>query len=427
MHVIITAIGSAGDVHPFVGIGRTLLARGHRVSFCTSAAFASLIERNGFNFLPLGTVEEYNALMADPELWNPKTSLKSLWSAVASLLREQYACLENACDDQTVLLGSLWAFSARLLHEKKGVPLITAQVSPYGFWSSFAPSTNAPGTNLPDFVPYPVRRLLLNFVERAHLDRTIAPALNEFRAQLGLAPVKHIISRWICSPGQALGLFPDWFAPVQRDWPAGTLLTGFPLFDDPEAHEPDIPLERFLSEAPPVVFTPGSTLVDADQYFAAAAQALKLTRRRGLFLTSQPVDPALLADGTILVRRYVPLSSILARCAALVHHGGIGTLALAIAAAIPQVATPFAHDQFDNAARMVRLGCGVQVFAPLTGESLAAALETALNSDDIRANCQRYQTRISHGQSAGETVAQRLEALVRPATGAPKSRLAAAH
>jgi rhamnosyltransferase subunit B len=58
MHVIITAVGSAGDVHPFVGIGRTLVARGHRVTFCASAAFAPLIERCGFNFLPLGTREE---------------------------------------------------------------------------------------------------------------------------------------------------------------------------------------------------------------------------------------------------------------------------------------------------------------------------------------------------------------------------------
>ncbi|WP_248802874.1 glycosyltransferase [Pseudomonas sp. MWU13-2100] len=411
MHVIITAIGSAGDVHPFVGIGRTLAARGHRITFCASAAFAPLIERCGFTFLPLGTREEYDKVMADPALWHPRTSLPTLWKTIASTLREQYRLLEQACDDQTVMLGSLWAFSARLLQEKRGIPLITAQVSPFGFWSAAAPSTHPPGTNLPAWFPYPVKRTLMSVIERLFLDRAMAPELNGFRSELGLPPAKRIISQWISSPDRVLGLFPEWFAPVQHDWPTQTGLTGFPLFDESSFQETDAELDDFLNAASPVVFTPGSTMVDSGQYFAAAVGALKLINRRGVFLTNQPVDPTVAAEGRILVRRYVPMSRILPQSSALVHHGGVGTTALAIAAGVPQIATPFAHDQFDNAARMERLGCGLRVFPPASAESLAKALDQVLNSHEVRASCDRYRKLIPSGESACEAAALQIEAL----------------
>lgn len=208
-----------------------------------------------------------------------------------------------------------------------------------------------------------------------------------------------------------MGLFPDWFAPIQQDWPAQTVLTGFPLFDESGFEAPDAELEDFLNAAPPVVFTPGSTTVNAEQYFAAAAKALKLIDRRGVFLTSQPVDPSLSCDGRILVRPYVPMSRILPHTSALVHHGGVGTTALAIAAGVPQIVTPFAHDHFDNAARMQRLGCGLQVFTPASAESLASALDTVLNSADVRASCDHYSKAMASGDSAREAAALQIEAI----------------
>ena len=47
-----------------------------------------------------------------------------------------------------------------------------------------------------------------------------------------------------------------------------------------------------------------------------------------------------------------------ARAAAIVHQGGIGTTAQALASGHPSLVVPFAHDQFDNAERVARLGVG---------------------------------------------------------------------
>ena len=55
---------------------------------------------------------------------------------------------------------------------------------------------------------------------------------------------------------------------------------------------------------------------------------------------------------------YIPFSQILPRCAALIHHGGIGSTAQALAAGIPQLIMAMAFDQMDNAARVERLKAG---------------------------------------------------------------------
>src|SRR5581483_3849943 len=62
------------------------------------------------------------------------------------------------------------------------------------------------------------------------------------------------------------------------------------------------------------------------------------------------------APESIFVADYVPYSSIMPRCAAIVHQGGIGTTAQALRAGRPMLVVPWSHDQPDNAERVRRLG-----------------------------------------------------------------------
>ncbi len=414
MHILIIAIGSAGDVHPFLGLGRSFLARGHRVSFCASPAFQPLVERCGMRFLPFGTAEEYHAAMNNPALWNPRTSLTTLWQAIATQLRPLYDLLAAEADEDTVMLGSLWAFSARLVQEKLGVPLLTAQVSPSTILSAQRPPVHKRFT-IPETLPGGMRSALLWMIERGVLDRICGPQLNGLRRELGLAPVSRIMGRWMHSPQGVLGLFPEWFAPPQSDWPAQISLTGFPLFDEAGFHTVDAELDAFLKAGtPPVVFTPGSTMLDGQGFFTAALQALRKLGRRGIFLAKDPAQSPPLPP-EILLRNYVPMSALLPRSAALVHHGGIGTTALALAAGIPQVATPFAHDQFDNSARLERLGCGVRLDAPAPAQPLTAALDQLLNDPAVTAKCRELQGRVASSEAACGKAADLVEAVGRSA------------
>lgn len=419
--VIITAIGSAGDVHPLLGIGAALAARGHEIVFCTHPPFAEAVSRQGFAFVPIGTAAEYETAMANPALWHPRTSFRTLWAVIAPTLRAHFDTLAALTDSDTVLVGTLWAFSARLMQELYRVPFVSVQVSPSTLLSAHAPPTH-PRLTIPRGWPLAAKTALLRLIEHQALDKVCGPALNALRAELALAPARRIFGEWLHSTDGVLCLFPDWFAQAQPDWPAPRCLSGFPLFNDTGVHAPDPQLDAFLAAGErPVVFTAGSTLIDQARYTDAVSAALMESGLRGILLTPdapRAEAPAAQADartdaqGVLLKRRYVPLQKLLPRCRALVHHGGIGTAALAYAAGIPQVVTPFAHDQFDNAQRVVASGCGVRLDKPLQPQALARALRHLLGSPSIATQCGRVQDRLASSPDGCEAAACYIEGFI---------------
>jgi len=116
-------------------------------------------------------------------------------------------------------------------------------------------------------------------------------------------------------------------------------------------------LERFLNQgSPPIVFTAGSAMRHAGEFFRQSALACQILGRRGLLVTRHPEQLPTDLPPQVRPVEYAPFSQLLPRCAAFVHHGGIGTSAQGLAAGLPALVVPLSHDQFDNAARLERLG-----------------------------------------------------------------------
>ncbi|SAL66658.1 UDP-glucoronosyl and UDP-glucosyl transferase [Caballeronia udeis] len=406
--IIITAIGSAGDVHPFIGIARTLAQRGHRIVFCTHPQFAELAEDNGFVFVPIGTWDEYASAMLNPALWDPRTSFKTLWNLIAPSIRPHFNTLAALTTPDTVLVGSLWAFAARLMQEVHGTPYVSVQVSPSTLLSASAPPTHKRLT-VPIWLPRAVRAKCLALIETSVLDKACGPALNDVRATLGLPPASRILGQWLHSPDGVLCLFPDWFAPPQPDWPRNHLMAGFPLFNDVSTAAIDDELKAFIaSGARPVVFTPGSTQIDQRAYFDAVDEAVRRTGVRAIVL-SRGARARWTEDSNLTARDFVPMSTLLQHCAAIVHHGGIGTAALAFAAGIPQVVTPFAHDQFDNAQRVAKSGCGLRIDGPASGRALAAAIKRVTTDPLVARYCAHVRWLLDRSPDACEMAARYIE------------------
>lgn len=79
----------------------------------------------------------------------------------------------------------------------------------------------------------------------------------------------------------------------------------------------------------------------------------------------------------------------------MVHHGGIGTLAEALAAGIPQLIRPTAHDQPDNAARLERLGVAATVRPKdYRAATVARRLEALLSASGVDGRCSQYAEQI---------------------------------
>nr|WP_240154489.1 MULTISPECIES: nucleotide disphospho-sugar-binding domain-containing protein [unclassified Burkholderia] len=407
--MIITAIGSAGDVHPMLGIGAALASRGHRVTFCSHPQYAETAARRGFSFVPVGTAEAYAMALADPALWDPHTSFPTLWQAVAPMMRPHFDALSALVDDDTVLIGTLWAFSARLMQERYGTPFVLVQSYPSAMLSAYAPPT-LKGLTVPGWLPLVLKRALITFIERGVIDRVCGPELNAVRAGLGLPEVKRILGRWLPSKDGVLCLFPSWFAADQPDWPENRLLSGFPLFNDIADVADDAELDAFITaDEAPVVFTAGSTRVDLDHYLRMVNETLAATGLRGILLAPDLRDTR---HDKLLIRSYVPLRTLLPRCRALVHHAGVGTAALAYEAGVPQVLTPFAHDQFDNAQRVAASGCGVVIDELTNSDSLIRGLKQVLDDETLAAQCQRHRTLVTEAPNGCEVSARFIERVI---------------
>ena len=360
LQVIIVGLGSAGDVHPNVGLALALRERGHRVLLIAASVFRPLAERTGLEFVGIGTDEEHYATLRDPDLWHPFRSFPVVARRlIVPSVRPVYETIQKRMEaSRTVVAAPGLAFGARIAHEKLGVPLATVHLQPIMLRSAIAPGC----FGFPDILrvlPRALRKLYYRAADRYLIDPLLAEETNAFRAELGLPPVRRFFDGWIHSPQLVIGLFPDWFAPPPPDWPPHVALTGFPLWDEGEVWEPSAEMEGFLAAGDaPIVFTAGSAMMHASDFFRVATEVCRMSGRRGLLLTKFPEQLPSLLPAEVRHFDYVPFSALLPRAAAFVHHGGIGTTAQALAAGVPQLVVPAAHDQPDNAVRIRSLGVG---------------------------------------------------------------------
>ena len=413
VHFILATIGSAGDLFPFLWIGRALRERGHRVDFLGPEQHAPYVEAAGLDFhgLPADM-----AVLDHPDLWHPTRGLGVVWEATRPAMAQLPAIVAALdTDRERVLLVHPLALPEADLcrHARPGLKIAAAYLAPSNLPTVHDPLLLGPWP-VPAWVPHGVRRWLWRTLAARFLDPVALPGLNAARAAHGLPRVASLIDYIRAVPDLSLALFPDWFAAPPPDWPRPLHQAGFPLYDpDPDA-APGAELRAFLDAGdPPVVFTPGTGNRQAAHYFAAAAQASARLGLRAIFLTPHRDQlPASLPPG-ICWQPYVPLKALLPHVAALVHHGGIGTTAEALRAGAPQLVVPLAHDQFDNAARVVALGAGLSLHASrVTPARMTEALRQVVGNDRIRAQRAGVAGRFTRSATVGE-LCGRLETLAR--------------
>lgn len=405
MKALLIPVGSAGDVHPYLALGAALKARGHDVAIVANPYFASLVEKTGLDQRPWGTVDHYDTLTRHPDLWHERRGPQVISAALRLGMPELYQIVRDEIERGPFLMVAHGlAFAARTAHETFGLPLVTIHLQPSGILSIYDAPVLHPLMTSINRLPVGLKRLVFWAANR-QADRVFGPAINQLRADEGLEPARRIVGEWWHSPQRVIGLFPEWYAPPQPDWPPQTTLTGFPLFDADTGEAPLPELESFLAAgSPPIVFVPGSANRQAGRFFEAAVEACQRLGRRGIFLTRYEQHLPKLLPQEIRRFDYVPLGRVLNRAAALVHHGGIGTAAQGLAAGIPQLVMPMSFDQPDNANRLGRLGVAKTVWPrAFRGPAVAEALDALLQSDTVGARCRELAERMQQEDPVSRT------------------------
>ena len=69
-NILIGALGTAGEVLPFIGIRGELRKRGHDVTFISNPYFEPSAREVGLSFSPVGTLEYFQKLMTDSTVFH---------------------------------------------------------------------------------------------------------------------------------------------------------------------------------------------------------------------------------------------------------------------------------------------------------------------------------------------------------------------
>jgi UDP:flavonoid glycosyltransferase YjiC (YdhE family) len=213
--------------------------------------------------------------------------------------------------------------------------------------------------------------------------RSMARELDAIRAKIGLRPDPDL-DMLNCAPYFTL-------TPAELEDPAHPSPAQAMRFR--EEDEPARPLPDWWNgtQWPLVYLTFGSVAPTMDVFpglYRDALDALALLPVRVLVTVGRDRDPRELGPvaPNVHVARWIPQADVMPHTAAMVCHGGSGTVRAALAAGVPTVVVPLFADQPYNAERVAGLGAGL-AFKGTTG--LADAVRRLLVDPSYREAAQR--------------------------------------
>ncbi|HTG33735.1 MAG TPA: glycosyltransferase [Thermoanaerobaculia bacterium] len=402
MRVLLSTIGSRGDVQPLVALALELRALGQEVRLCVPPDFRDWIDGLGLPVTPIGP--ELRKLTAASPPATPPAPLspelrRQMVEATVATQFETIAAAAQGCD---IIVGATaLQIAAPSVAERMGIPYIFAAYCPTVLPSPHhAPIPLGMLGDTPAPATADNRELWARDAER--VNDTFGAALNAHRASIGLAPVSDV--RGHIFTGR------PWLAadPALAPWPGpadpAVFQTGAWILPDERSLSPE--LEAFLEAGePPVYFGFGSIRAprDLSRMMIQSARALgrrAIVSRGWADLSVVDSEPDCLAIGE------VNQQALFRRVAAAVHHGGAGTTTAAALAGAPQVVIPQMYDQPYWAQRIHHLGIGTAHApgTPATG-SLTDALERSLHPE-VAARARSIATAV-RGDGA-QVAAQRL-------------------
>lgn len=354
MRVVVATFGTAGDVLPFVHLGRALRQRGHSVELVTDVAHREAVERA--ELTPRTPITRYDpvALTKDPAYASPTVGPYRLWTdlfvpLVADMFRAVGEALKSPA---SVVLVHPWCFGALYAAQAAKVPAASVSMAPLSWWS-----VEDPGLYWPMRPPTFLHKAILRWPVRWVMNGLFGSGLARARRALGLANSKAPFFALNRECEVSYGLWSPAMRGAAADDPRNATFCGFIQNTGPA--ELSAELEQFLQAgAAPMVVGVGSLLPPMATALYEHSRAV--ARRLGVRAVLVGAPPSLAAED-IFVAAHVPYSALFPRAKLLIHHGGAGTLSESLRSGRPQVVVPFGNDQYDNAWRIERLGLGSSV------------------------------------------------------------------
>ena len=386
MRIMIIAMGSRGDVQPYVALGKGLKAAGHSVRLATHENFESLVNSHELEFCPLkGNVQ---AFLEDTENRKLLEGGNFLAINARAAKASQRAAIDWADGGlvagrgmDLLITGVGGLFLGVSLAEKLKIPLLQAYIFP------FTPTKAFPAVLFPQSISklggavnrlsHHVFRQIMwqgartgdGLARQQVLGLPTAPFWGDYHSvHLQRYPILY-------------GLSPSVVA-KPSDW-QNTHITGYWFLDEAPDWSPPLALLEFLQSGSPPVFVGFGSMVSRkpEETTDLVLQAIALTGQRAILQSGWSGLSRHDLPDTVFMVDSIPHSWLFPRVAAVVHHGGAGTTAAGLRAGIPTIVIPFFGDQPFWGQRVAQLGVGTDSIPrkQLTNARLAEAIHQAVS------------------------------------------------
>ncbi|MGA2383116.1 MAG: glycosyltransferase [Gemmatimonadales bacterium] len=408
MRIGIAAVGSRGDVQPYLALGQGLRRAGHDVRIIVDRTFTDLVRGAGLEISPVaadpaGALADNLAGVGD----SPIHLLGWMRRHLRPMVRGYFADVRDASEGLDVLLYSVLNLAAQHLAELGRIQGLAAYLQPVtptrAFphplvphlpgWLPWRGSVNRLGFGVTGRVLYLVMRRLIDEARRDVLNLGPLPrgyyrSLETLRAPILYGYSAHVL-------------------PKPADWGDHLHVTGYWFVEADTGWAPPRELQEFLDAGPPPVYVGFGSMggSDTDDSSRLVTEALARAGARGILLGARGAAVTRLSD-TVVAISGAPHDWLFPRCSAVAHHGGAGTTAAGLRAGVPAVTVPFFADQFFWGWRLFDLG----VAAPpirrrkLTAARLAESIRTVTRDERIPAAALSLGGRIRSEDGVGNAV-----------------------
>jgi UDP:flavonoid glycosyltransferase YjiC (YdhE family) len=398
--VVLTALGTLGDVAPLLAVAGALEALGVGTVVLVNPAFEAYARGLGLTVHAVGPAWDMETIAKNPRYRDPS----HVWREVfAPRIRGDFATTLTAIDGIKAagVVNHFWCHGGAFAAEARGLPWATIALAPLAWLSSRDPS-QLTGRPLPRWLLSPIVRWFL----RPRTGRTYEPAVRQAARDVGLRPLADRFWGVQRRAAVNIGLWsPFWRGRADDDPPAARIV-GFPASLAESRLPPEV--ETFLGAGePPVVMGLGSVLPAVAQalYREVAEACVQLGRRVLLVGATREVGDGL--RPAVHTTTAAPYAAVFPRACLVLHHGGIGSTADGLRAGRPTLVVPFGNDQYDNAWRVERMRVGVMLEkGRAAGHALRDALRRCLTSPSLSPAAAAVANRI-RGEEDGAAAAAR--------------------
>lgn len=394
MEFLFYSLGTTGDALPFIKLAKSLNASGAKAAFIGNEKFITTATTMGVECFSVSTKAAYESAYNNPLTWSRNHAQNHYNEFHFPAIKPTFKVIQNVIEKgaKPLIIYQDALSGARMAAEEFGLQSCQVVLAPQGISSALSPS-------------YPMRRqveerlwgeIFPQIRQKAKndtFDRLVRPLINPARKELGLKQWSLADLPDMETSPYVLALFPEWFKPNPGDWPKQLINTGF-ILGDTQNNQSNARLDEFINRyGQPLVFTFGTGIPVTSLLIDKIRNLCRVVGKPGVFVAHSEKEKFIEnGEFPVLTLPSVPFSYLFAQAALVIHHGGIGTCAQALAAGVPQVISPYTFDQPDNAFLLWELGISNAIdFLNDSVNQIADTVMVVLSSDSIKEKVKHYQ------------------------------------